>query len=309
MPRGRSAPDFGYDEAVQLDPSSDLADCIEQLRLNIHERIRIVDALIAASLGPPIGSVREETESVPALVSQVLPMLLQAMGSSSNTLLKLSDPPGLQTRDCFSISRSIVELAVNICYIVAKGPEAAERALRHARQKSVRDLTRESNIGAQRIKLGFAAAFDASSVPGLEEELNEFVSRTGREKGWVDENIDQRIEVAGQLSSTVLSGLHFARVMIYRHSSEVLHGTLFGTNYSFGLTQPVGAPASPSDLVGFLGGQMMMILMAVNLAHQAVTEAFDIRYGFKAAKKRSDELTRALGEIRMFRNNLDAPAD
>lgn len=34
--------------------------------------------------------------------------------------------------------------------------------------------------------------------------------------------------------------------------------------------------------------------------NKAVTEAFDIRYGFKVAKQRSDELTRALREIRMF---------
>ena len=284
-------------------PTSQLDECLKRLRETLSERILIATELLAVMIGHPAGSARLETTPIPKEVLAVIPLLIQAMGSSSSTILRLSDPPGLQTRDCFAISRSVVELAVNICYIMAKGPEAADRAIRHARQKSVRDLTRESTVCGQTISLAFSGQLDFSRMPGIEKELQEFVSRKGREKSWVDENIDQRIETAGQLNERVLSALHFARLMIYRHSSEVLHGSLFGTHYLFGLTTPAGAPESSSELAIHLGEQTMMILMAVGLAHQAVADAFHVCYGFRSAKHRSDELTRSLGELRMFQNH------
>lgn len=128
--------------------------------------------------GHPAGSAELETTPIPNGVLDVVPLLRPAMGSS----LRLSDPPGLQIRDCFAISRSVVELAVNICYIMAEGPDAAERALRHAPQTSVRDLTRESTVGGQTIGLAFSGQQDFSRMPGIEKELQEFVSRKRRER-------------------------------------------------------------------------------------------------------------------------------
>lgn len=217
--------------------------------------IRVVDTLIAGALGHPSAPAglpqrftrRPETH-------RVLPAMLQALGSSSNTLVTLSDKPGLQSRDCFTICRAIVELAVNICYILAEGEDAAAQAQRHAKQKAVRDLDRESAVGSQTIHLQSSVVTDLELPVHLQESLDEFTARSGREKGWTDLSIDQRCErVEHVLGSKVLTPLHWARFAVYRHSSEILHGTFFSAVFFMGLTEPAGGPVDSTT--GSTGSQ------------------------------------------------------
>lgn len=206
----------------------------------------IIDRMIAGAIGHPAAppGMTEGFAGRPAM-QRVLPLMLQALGSSSNTLLRLSDEPGLQSRDCFSICRSIVELAVNLCYICAEGEAVAERAERHAQQKTLRDQNRTSRIGDQEIRLYFQAMEVIEAPEELKESLVEFTSRSGREKGWTDLSIDSRCERVGLvLGPKILTPLHWARFAVYRHSSEILHGTFFGVCFFTGLTDPAGPPAS-----------------------------------------------------------------
>lgn len=291
-----------------MDLSPDLADCLNQFRLTVHELIGIVNALIAVIIQDESAKhLRKENIPIPEVIVEVLPPMLQAVGSSSYTLLRLSDCPGLQTRDCYSISRSIVETAVNICYIISEGQSAAERALSHARQKSYQDLERVSKIGSNMLRLLYTGRPDPSTVEGLEAEIAQFTSRTGREKGWIDLNIDDRINVVGQhFSESVLSSLHFARFMVYRHSSEVLHGTFFSTLYFFGVTEPSNSHRKPEDMLNFIGQQHMLILFAATLSLRAVIEAFHHAYGFPAAYEKSKSLMKDLYDIPYFNQEQDA---
>ena len=152
-----------------FEPSPELTDCLNQLRSMLEQFIGLDDALIAVLIEHKSAiHLRSERTPIPKPVVQVIPLMLQAIGSSSHTLLQLSRGPGLQTRDCYSICRSIVELAVNICFIISEGANAAERALRHARQKAFRDLERESKIGTNIIKIIHTGRPDPSTVPGLQ---------------------------------------------------------------------------------------------------------------------------------------------
>ncbi len=233
---------------------------------------------------------REEKTSVePAIISALTPML-QTLGSSSNTLASLSDSPGLHTRDCYSIARSIVEAGINICYILAEGPSAAEQAIKHARQKSYRDLQRQSKVDESVIRLTFSGTPDPSSIDGLEDDIDEFTSKGGREKGWTELSVDDRIALSGQVfGQSVLNSLHLARFAVYRHSSEILHGTLFGALYFLGATQP----SPPTSLDGFsenIGQKHMLVMMATNLAVSAIVEAFHQRYGYAMVHNESKAL-------------------
>lgn len=289
-------------------PSATLQDCLEQQREILTGFIATVDGLIAVVVGhESAASIREETDALPKPSVPVLALLLQAAGSSAHTLSRLSDLPGLHTRDCYSIARSVVEVAANICYIIAEGPAAAERAMRHARQKSYRDLERESKIGDSVIKLVFSGQTDPSSIDGLEEDLAEFTSRGDREKGWIDGSIDDRIAATAKLGTGVVNALHWARFAIYRHSSEILHGTFFSALFFFGQTAPSGHPRSAEEFAESLGQQHMLILMSVILSLSAVVEAFHKAYGFRAAHNRATTLMDALGKISYFRRSGSEP--
>jgi len=244
--------------------------------------IRIIDEIIAGAVGhaaaPP--GLSESITRRPQ-TQRVLPAMLQALGSSSHTLVRLSDGPGLHSRDCFSIGRSIVELAVNICYILAEGEDAASQAQGHANQKAVRDLDRESTVGGQTIRLRSSALEDLELPRELQESIQEFTARSGREKGWTDMSVDARCERVGQvLGEEVLTPLHWARFAVYRHSSEILHGTFFSAMFFMGLTDPAGAPTSPNEWLGRIAGQHLMILMSAVLSvlavARAVSASFDV---------------------------------
>lgn len=282
--------------------STELTDCLQDLRRVLAQYSRMMDHLIAVSIQhDSAAALRAESTSVPELLATVLSLLLQAVGSSSHTLVGLSDAPGLHTRDCYSIARSIVETSVNICYIITEGPGAAERALRHARQKSFQDLERQSKLADSIIQLMYTGKPDPTKVMGLEAEIAEFTSRTGREKGWVDLSIDDRITAVGRrLGLSVLNALHFARFMIYRHSSEILHGTLFGALFFFGATTPTNKVRTPEDMGEFVGQQHMLILFACILALSAVVESFHRTYGFQSIYDNSTSIIKSLGKIPYF---------
>ena len=282
-------------ETSKAKTSPELKHCLKVLLSILKRHIRLFDLLIGILVGHPgcIRTRKEKKSIEPNMISALTPML-QTLGSSSHTLASLSDSPGLHTRDCYSIARSIVEAAINICYILAEGSSAAEQAIKHARQKSYRDLQRESKIGDSMIKLAFSGTPDSSSIDGLEEDIDEFTSRGGREKGWIELSVDDRIALSGKVfGHSVLKSLHIARFAVYRHSSEILHGTLFGSLYFLGVTEP----SHPTSIDGFsesIGQKHMLVLMATNLAVSAIVEAFHQRYGYAMAYKESKDL---LGEI------------
>ena len=268
------------------------------MRLGLQDHVRLLDLLIAVLIKhKSVAEFRLEVHDVSDEMASVLVPMIQAAGSSSSTLTTLSEAPGLHTRDCYGISRSIVEIAVNICYIIAEGETAANRALRHARQKSHRDLDRESALGDSIIRMFHRGAPDPSTIKGLQDELNEFTSQSGREKGWIDLGVDERIEIVGtKLGESILTALHWARFMVYRHSSEILHGTLFGAYFFFGQTIP-NRPQSLNDFNEFIGHQHMTVLLACVLALSALVESFHKVFGFSQAAERSRSIISSLSQL------------
>ena len=285
------------------DYSATLDDCIQELRDILTQFIRLLDTIIAVYLGDKsIANLIKEPIVIPKSIQEIMPSMLQALGSSSDTLVKLSEKPGLQTRDCYSIARSIVELSVNFCYITAEGEDVAEQAIKYVRQKSYRDLDRESKIENSIIKLAYSDLPDVSSIDNLQNDIQEFTSRSGREKGWTSLSIDKRIELVGRsMGDSISNNLHFSRFMVYRHSSEILHGTLFGLLYFLGLTSPRSKSFSKHDFMEHIGQQHMLILFATILAINAVVESFGKAYSFDWANGKSKQLMSILSEIPYLR--------
>ena len=283
--------------------STSLSNCIQSMRLGLQDHIRLLDLLIAVLIKHKSASeFRLEVRDVSDQVASVLVPMIQAAGSSSNTLATLSEAPGLHTRDCYGISRSIVEMAANVCYIIAEGESAANRALRHARQKSHRDLARESALGDSIIRLFLRGAPDPSAIKGLQDELNEFTAQSGREKGWIDLSVDERIVIVGtKLGESILTSLHWARFMVYRHSSEILHGTLFGAFFFFGQTMP-NRPRSIKEFNEYVGQQHMTLLLACVLALSALVESFHKICGFNWATEKSRSIIRSLSQLEYFQD-------
>lgn len=279
--------------------SPELAECITAFRSTLGEHVSLINKIIAVTVNhPSVSSFRLEKELVDPGIASALAPMLQAVGSSSSTLISLSETAGLHTRDCYSIARSIIEASINICFILAEGPPAASKAMRHAHQKAYRDLERQSIIDKSIIQLAFSGKPDPESIDDLDSELQEFTSARGREKGWTDLSVDARIAEAGKrLGHSVLNSLHMARFAVYRHSSEVLHGTLFSALYFLGTTSPRESHRSFEEFCENIGQQHMLILLAGVLALSATVEAFHRKYGFADVYNDSRNLIAKLRKI------------
>jgi hypothetical protein len=257
-----------------------LAAHLGRLRRALEMHVLLVEGLVPVALDhPSVSGHRDETKVVDDTTATVLGPMLHALASSGTTIVHLSEAPGLQTRDCFAIARCVVELAVNVCFLLAEGEAMVNQALRHAEQRAFRDLQRTSTIGNRSITATYAEVPLAVASERVAAFLKEFTSAKGREKPWTDRTLDQRIERAGKvLGEVVLTCLHNARFMVYAHSSEILHGTYFGVLYFLGLTLP-SFPRTQEQLKDELANHQARVLSAAISAMAGVLEGFHASYG------------------------------
>jgi hypothetical protein len=158
--------------------------------------------------------------------------MLRALEISASSLLRLTEPIDDHVRDCFSISRSILETAVNLTYIAAMGDEFAERAPLHSLQRSVQDLERGLTIGGLEFHHRARALDNPDEVPGLRSEI-ERLARAETERSmsqrWTLLSVPQRITaVIEQFDMKVGGTLAHAYFYIYANASEILHGSVYG---------------------------------------------------------------------------------
>lgn len=275
--------------------SAELLDSISDLSSALESEVSLVGTILAALVDAP-GYPKIEKEVEPEVATTV-GMISQTAGSSCQTVSKFRQP-GYETRDCFIIARSIVESMINCCFILAAGPKAASKAIRHARQKAYRDLSRDSEIATSRIKLSRLTVPPADAIPGLEGDLKEFSHRSGAEnRNWTTESVDERIWTAGEtFGSEVLTNLHIARFAIYRHSSEIIHGTFFGSAFWAGFLSKNSTPKSDEDFSRIVGEWHWLLLFGTFLSVHAFLIAFDSRYGLDQLSEQANALLKSVKE-------------
>ncbi len=132
-------------------------------------------------------------------------------------------------------ARAIFECSVNAMRIAVGGLETARLAQRHAAQKTFRDLDRRQEIAGSVVGVRHPMA-DAAVPPPLVAAISEFSTKSGKEKrDWLDESIEEKLAlIAGSESPARATCFSMAILGIYRHSSEILHGSFCGAIYSLG---------------------------------------------------------------------------
>lgn len=198
-------------------------------------------------IGKEKDALREHKELVAKLATNALDAkreehsitfpFLDAIQELTETLLVLID--GRHIRGAFAVYRALFETVVNVCFILAMGKPIAERALRHARQKSIRDLERRVPFPDGEVTVKWSGADEVLAESDSQELLKEFSTKKGREDTkWTPENIEQRLQaIHKKFGKKVSVGLYFPG-FLYRQSSEVIHGTFYGAVYTWGVTEP-----------------------------------------------------------------------
>lgn len=209
-------------------------------------------------------------------VFDVITTMIHMVGISGHSILKLTEKIDMSVRDAFPLARSIIEGVVNICFIMAEGVETAQKASRHAEVRAFRDLKRTWEIAGMSMSVSHSGQLSPTEVARLEAMLPEFTTKRGSERDWTDKTLKQRLEtIALTFSSSAITMLNASAFNIYRHASEIVHGSYFSACFFWGLSLPGRPrPTSRDDLMLTLADHQFSVLMSTAFAYAGLLECF-----------------------------------
>lgn len=201
---------------------------------------------------------------------RVLSPLLCRIDSSSGSLFILANIN--KAGDCYILARSIFETIVNACFICAKGKEAAQRARRHALQKTHRDLDRKVAINDRVMHSRWMGLEDITISHELKNALAEFTNKKGKEIiPWAPESVKEKIRaIDTKYGGVVATALHCSFFSIYRYASDITHGTFYGAMYWLGMTKPSRTHTDDSDIPTYLRKMNCLLLITLTLSIHAL---------------------------------------
>lgn len=202
-------------------------------------------------------------------------------------------------RDCYILARPIFEHVLNIGYFGVKGDEAITKAINHYHQKSFRDLYREVTIKDIKVAIGLKNIDAVEKTDNLRQAIEEFTTKKGfEERSWTGDNTFKKIELISdkygkELGTILTMNLFF----IYRHSSEIIHGTLFGVNFSRGLTQMTSEwPTNDDDLKRYTNTNISFVIMNVMLLTYCALEIINFHFPINKDIEKAREMVKKYRE-------------
>lgn len=184
-------------------------------------------------------------------------------------------------RDAYVIARVIYETSLNACFVLTNPPKLSDRAYTHARQKALRNVVRAIEVAGEIIfKVEMQGAKELLQHPEHRKLLDKFTTKSGREvASWTPENVPQRLEAVYQrFGPSDSRGLAFG-LLLYRHASEVAHGTLFGTLFSWGAMELGKRLTCPEDLGIFRVKELKHLIKLVAYSNESVVRILSSALG------------------------------
>lgn len=249
-----------------------------------QELLRVV--LYVLSEGPAEFLGQRFTSTMDWDKARAVAAVSMGAGQSMNTVLKLSQEECIGVRDMYPIARSVVEGFVNAAFFVTQPVEVAQRALRHKDYAAWKHMNRVIGSGDFMIKVGS----DNNIRPFLEKEFPEFA---GKGQGsWTNLDVPSRIRCVGEVVKAAGGALLGAYGGIYAASSEIIHGSVFGTAYFY--NAHTGDPATEAGFKKGVLQQRIDILSAVTHAASGFLAAYGNTQTFGSLVLAEQELFKRL---------------
>lgn len=100
--------------------------------------------------------------------------------------------------------------------------------------------------------------------------------------------------------------LHPAMLMIYRHASEIVHGTYFGALFLWGATGPQPRATNADELRVILGEHQFAILAGVVFANAALLECAGQYCDLTDMSDGSEDLVQQMNALPVIKEGLAA---
>lgn len=229
-----------------------------------------------------------------------LSMMAWPIIESGHSMLVLSSMD--KQRDCYILARPIFEHVLNMGYFGAKGEETINKSIAHYYQKTFRDLHREIKIKDIKVAIGLKNIEAVHKDDNLRKAIEEFTTKKGfEERSWTGDNIFKKIEIIsdtyGKDIGTILTlNLFF----IYRHSSEIIHGTMFGVLHARGLTQLSSQwPVNDDKLKKHSNTNISFLLLNVMLLTYCALEIINHHFPIE------DDIIKAREMVKKYREEIE----
>lgn len=207
------------------------------------------------------------------LLSVVLPdeklrtsqLISMGAAQSANTLLSCSNWKGIRVRDLYPIARSCIESFINAAYLMAEDIAVSQRAIRWIEFRAWKHMHRAG-------KHIFARQTGGAPVLEIPDKYAEF--RAYKDSDWCSLKLPERAERVLTLGCPKAGiKLLTAYDLIYPVSSEVIHGSPFGTSYFYHGYSP-SPDATVEDFVTASQQHYSDMLVAVSHAVSGYLSAF-----------------------------------
>lgn len=216
--------------------------------------------------------------------SEELFLLLLGISDSLESLSVLSRINKM--RDCYVISRMIYETTLNVLYIAATNFEAMKDMIEYTKEKSKFESAR--SISTDKETVFFVFDGEKHTV-GFSK--NNPINMKGDPRDWTGVNISNRINLINkQYGDMIARYLQIAHLTIYRTSSDIVHGTLYGMRHSLGIANKKDQTFSVERMLNHNFGTIITLMLTVSQCVYSILFAFNEELELKEYEKQYNEL-------------------
>jgi hypothetical protein len=173
--------------------------------------------------------------------------LVYATGQTARTISSLAKDDLLN--EAMMLARSFLERSINLGYLLFCDEEELDRYKKHALQKAYRRLDRSESVGEKSVRLTYSGDIDPKDIPELQEALDLFTSKRGREiTWWTSKKLDERIQIIEERGGASAELFLVTWLSVYEDASEALHGSLIGITFHTGVWEPGNSPDDRKEI-------------------------------------------------------------
>ncbi|AJI52614.1 DUF5677 domain-containing protein [Francisella philomiragia] len=216
--------------------------------------------------------------------SEELFLLLLGISDSLESILVLSRINKM--RDCYALSRMIYETSINILYISASEFKAMDEMIEYTTKKSSFESAR--SLATDKETVSFI--FDGEKNAVIFSKSNQ-INMKGDPRNWTVQNLSKRINIISKKYGDIITKyLQLAHLTIYRTSSDIIHGTLYGMRYSLGIVNKNDKTISIENMINHSHGAIATLLLTVSQCVYSILYAIDKEIGLQDYEKEFNEL-------------------
>lgn len=200
--------------------------------------------------------------------SQELFLLLLGISDSLDSLSLLAKINKM--RDCYAISRMIYETTINVLYIAATDFDEMKTMIEYTNKKTEYSSSRSISTDKETVFSHFNGRTHSIGFSKTNP-----INMKGDPRNWTNVKISNRINTINKKYGNAISRfLQLAHINIYRTSSDIIHGTLFGMKYALGLINEKDSNFSPEKMTKHGFNSISILLLSISQCLYSIILAF-----------------------------------